>query len=425
MRRYVIITPNLTNMGGAQMYVRNKSVYMQEKGWNVGVISQKQGKIYIDDLIKYDVIIPDLAFSPYLYTTKKQQNIIEKCCGYICDDKYEEIIIESSCLWMAEWSELIARRCNARHLFFSLMEINKIDSEVSQQFVIFKHKRKEIAGISSVSLFNMFAPFHPINEDASYCLPAYCTNVVDNVDSDLVNNVKFSDYKYVIACFARLNKPFVLPAIRGVAEFASAYPDEKLLLVVIGGETENEYANRIKKIVQSAKNIDLIITGFIFPIPAKLFDYLDVILSSAGCASIGNRSGVPTISFDGRDCKPIGVMGRTTPHSLFRGVDEPPLELSSLMTDILIGKKFEKINPAFETTMDFSVHDSFFSQMAEKKEYFDFSKVSLSMKEHASGLILSMPGGGKIYILISKLKQKIKSALDALRSTNHNTLPML
>ena len=51
MKKYIILTPAIGDMGGAQMYVANKTSYFEKKGWNVSVFFfQSFSKILIKSL---------------------------------------------------------------------------------------------------------------------------------------------------------------------------------------------------------------------------------------------------------------------------------------------------------------------------------------------------------------------------------------
>ena len=42
MKTYIIFTTQVTTMGGAQMYIRNKVLYLKDKGWETGVIKTER-----------------------------------------------------------------------------------------------------------------------------------------------------------------------------------------------------------------------------------------------------------------------------------------------------------------------------------------------------------------------------------------------
>lgn len=403
MKKYVIITPCVTNMGGAQMYVRNKCVYMQSIGWDVDIITSQRGIVYISDLKKYDFIIPELGFDYFLFSKSTRERITNRIIRRIYKKEYDKVIIESTCIPESTWAEAIAKKCGAHHMLYNLQEYNLIKSNIEKDYLKFKYLRHELAGIVNSSLYDMFLPFWPIEKEKSYYLPAYCTNVVEDVELDrlILSEISKQQYDFAVGCLSRIDKPFIVHALGDFLSYAAAHHNTKYLLLMIGGAPEgSSFERTIRKMVNGVKNVGLIITGYLFPVPAKLLDVCDVFFTSAGSSWVCMRSGVPTITYDGNDFKPIGILGRTTNNSLKRNESEPALLLSNLLDDILL-KNFYPKKPATHnlSIVDFSMHNIFLSEMESKAEYFDFDKVILSRDEKKLSLLLRLIGAENYYKL--------------------------
>lgn len=393
-------------MGGGQMYVRNKCKYMKEKNWDVDIITSQKGDIYISDLEQYDCVIPELGFDFFLFTKSKREKVLKKILKKFLLEKYDEIVIESTCMPESTWAEAVAERVGGRHLYFYLQEHNQIESKVEQAFLSFKYRRHELAGILDKSLYNMFQTFMPIKIENSYSLPAYCNNVVEDIDSPLLEQIKKYPCDYRIGCLSRIDKPFVLPALNDFIEYARLHPGKQFVLVLIGGAPDQSSDKLIHNMITGIKNINLIITGYIFPIPSKFLEAFDAFFSSAGSTWVCMRSGVPTISYDAYDYHPIGILGRTTKNALMRGATEPPLELTGLLEEILEEKKYPKEAPIFNLCkVDFTLHDKFLIEMSQDKEYFDFEKVQIDSTEKKLSLLLGLVGADN-YFKLAELKRR-------------------
>lgn len=407
-KKYIIITPSIINMGGAQMYVRNKVVYMQEKGWKVDLISVQSGTVYIPELRQFDCFIPELGFSYYLFSKRKREKIIERLINRALDDQYDEIVIESTCISECTWAEVLAERCNARHLAYLLQEDNTLTSETDQQFVKFKFDRRELASIADPSAYNMFASFSPISMQQSVeCrLPAYCNNVEEDIHSEWIDIIKAKRYDYLIGCLSRLDKPFILPAVKDFIHFAESHPDKRMLLVMMGGAPEGSNSEKdIRKIVSQVENMELLVTGYLFPVSTQLLAMFDAFFSSAGSAWVCMRTGIPTVSYDCNDFKPIGLLGKTTKHSLFRDDTELPLSLCSLFDEILVTKNFSREASTHELNKpDFTSHDQFLKQMSKDKQYFSFGNPKLGASEKKLAFMLRLIGA-KAYAKLGKIKR--------------------
>lgn len=407
-KKYIIITPSIINMGGAQMYVRNKVVYMQEKGWKVDLISAQQGKVYIPELRQFDCFIPELGFGYYLFSKRKREKIIERLINRALDDQYDEIVIESTCISECTWAEVLAERCNARHLAYLLQEDNNLTSETDQQFVKFKFDRRELASIADPSAYNMFASFSPISMQQSVeCrLSAYCSNVEEDIQSEWIDIIKGKRYDYLIGCLSRLDKPFIIPAVKDFIQFAESHPDKRMLLVMLGGAPEDSnFEKDLRKIISKVANVELIVTGYLFPVSTKLLAMFDAFFSSAGSARVCMRTGIPTVSYDCNDFKPIGVLGRTTKHSLFRDETELPLNLCSLLDDIVVNKNFSREASTHEFYKpDFTSHDQLLQQMSKDKRYFSFGNPKMGASEKKLAFMLRLIGA-KAYAKLGKIKR--------------------
>lgn len=364
MKKYVIITPSIRDIGGAQMYVRNKIIYLQNRGWVVDLISAQKGIVYISELKKYDLIIPELNFNYYYYSKKKQEKVVSKIVKRILDNNYDEMVIESTCISESTWAEVVAERCNARHFTFLLQEDNNLTSNMDKEFVKFKFTRKELASINVQSLYNMFASFYPISmeESSKYYLPAWCNNVEEDIDSEWIYKIKERKYDFLVGCLSRLDKPFIMPSLKSFINYANKYPNKRFLLVMLGGAPNGSGIEKnIRLIFKPIKNVELIITGYIFPVSTRLLEMFDAFFTSAGSSRVCMRSGVPTITIDGNDFMPIGVLGRTTNNLLFRDKGkEILLDFSYIMDKVLVDKTFLKLKASYNfQQLDFSSHDVF------------------------------------------------------------------
>lgn len=382
-KKYIIITPRITNMGGAQMYVRNKNIYMQENGWDVEIISTQKGMIYIGDLQKFDCVIPELGFNIYLYPESKQNRILNNIINRVLQKHYDEIIIESTCTAESTWAEVLAHKIGAKHFFFNLQEQDVVKSQIIQDFLRFKYNRRELVGIAPTSLYNLFLPFAPINIDKSYRLPAYCNNVVEDIECPLLKEINTTNYDYVVGCLSRLDKPFIMPALNDFIIYLNKHTDKKYLFLMIGGAPEgSSYEQKIRDLFKNISNVDIIITGYMFPIPSKLLDICNAFFTSAGSVWVCMRSGIPTISYDANDFRPIGIIGRTTQNALMRADNEPEQDFSQLMDDILENIKYGK-EPQIQqiNKPDFSSHDEFIKSMLSQREYFSFDNAKKNKQE--------------------------------------------
>jgi hypothetical protein len=400
-------------MGGAQMYFRNKMLYLREHGWTVDIICGMSKNVIIPELREFKNLIPELLFPQYYYSAKCQKKTIKKLAEIINDDTYEEIVIESSIIHCATWAETVANKIGAKHLIFLLQEQNNVTNKKLQDFFVFKYSRRELAGITANSLKEMFREFHSLDGRESYSLTAHCNNVEADVPCELLAQIDRNKYDYIIGALSRLNKPFVPHAVSDICAYATSHPDKRYLLLWIGdAPAGSPELTTVRRMVCDSPNIELVITGYLLPVPFKLLEFCDVFISSSGSSRPCMRSGVPTITYDGNDYRPIGILGRTTNHSLFRDHDEPPKDLYHLLDDVLVYKKYAKTPPNYNSGLpDFKTHLDFLSQSSTEKDYFDFKTLSpTGFMERRICFMLSLIGPLK-YLSFATLLRSVRPSL--------------
>ena len=388
MKKYIFMTHSIVKVGGAEIYLRNKCNYLKEKGWQVYIFSYDRGKVLISDLQEFEpCIIRKLSFSPIAFSWRERQRVLDKLSQMVAVHGDDEIVVESNNFLITLWAELLAERLGARHLVYELQEDSSIHSPGLLDFLKFKYGRREFAGITANSLVNFFLPYFEVPESNRYFLRAYCSNSIEDVDTDLVS---LPPADVTIGSLGRIEKPFVRSAVEGMGRFIERHPDLKFNVVFIGGERSGHHREKeIRESLGKYPNVRVYITGLLFPIPAKLLYSVDVFLSSAGSAFATANLGIPTISYDANDLQPIGILQHTTQNAIFRGPGEPPASAEELLSEVLVQKKYPKnIHPIPDVRPDFSSHMDFVSQMSPKREYYDFKNYTYSRKEKLKRLLI-------------------------------------
>ncbi len=415
MKKYVIFSSYIGGVGGGQMYARNKMLYLREHGWVVDIFSVPVKDIRIKELQEFESNCFLPIFPMYSYRNKNKDSILGSLKDKIVDrTNYEDIVIESNSIHLGLWAEALSQMLGCKHLAYPLDEKLVVENNGLQKYVIFKHRRRELAGIQNTSLSKMFSSFAPISPESSYRLLAWANNAEADVDNHFIHEIDENRYDYVVGVLSRLNKKFVLPAIEDFCHYAALHKDLRFLLLLIGDSANNDAVTKtiLAKMEMAEENVECIVTGYLYPIPTRLLEKCDVFMASAGCVSICSRSGVPTICYDGCDGEPIGVFGKTTRNNVYRGENEPPLELSSLLDTILINKVYKKEEPSYyEGTPDFSEHISFLANSEQEHSYFDVSSIKAeTTKEKMQRFLISVTGETmckKLLLKIAKLKNRI------------------
>lgn len=305
MNKYIFFTMNIAGIGGAQQYVANKVNFLSSHGWDVYVFSSFNRAILIEGLKEYEkYIIPSIMYNPLIFSRKEIEKTRQKIVSLINYSVNDNIIIESNGTDSALWGEYIASSINAKHIYFCLQERHYTRVE-ELEFLNFKLARHELAGIvkQTVPLL-LNAPSIEVKEDM--IISAYCNNVVADIEEHYSSLIK--NDSIVIGSIGRLEKPYVLPMIESIVHFCKTNDNHNYSLILIGGGPADRI-REIKTALNNTNNVELIITGPLFPIPKRLIQHIDIFISAAGSATVSFREGKPTIKVNPNTGETLGIMG--------------------------------------------------------------------------------------------------------------------
>lgn len=339
-KTYVFLSHPITGIGGAQLYALGKTKFLQRKGFRVLIISGSQDDNFvIPEFVKYrNNCFPQLRYKPCIFSKRKREKYLLKMIKIIGDES--KVFIESSDINSGEWGELLASRIGAKHVIFCLAEQFPQLTKWEYSFLSFKHERKELFGIIKNTLPLLFGRDLPDEEKRVWL--AVSDNTPMDVPNDYLDTVKRKDIN--IGSIGRYDKPYVQTMLADLEKFFIKHKNIFANLVLCIGQHSSEDEKHIHERFASCDNVDIHIMGPLCPLPTSLFRICDVFISTAGCARISLNMGVPTITLDVFDSKPIGVLGYTTMNTVYRENEEKH-ELDELLEDILIRKKYEGVPP--------------------------------------------------------------------------------
>lgn len=307
MKTYIFIIRRICNISGAQQYVYNKANYLESKGWRVLIFSSINGTVLIHKFEKYrKYIIPSLYFCPSVFRKGEVESTINKILLEIGDCQGDDCIIESDSLTRAVWGELIASRLNCRHLAFFMQEWHHYDDEM-KDFLRFKYDRHELAGITKESIHQMFGDEKVESRDDTR-IAAYCNNVFDDCE-DRYSMLLDKSADYTFGSIGRLNKPCVPAIVEGFRSFAKSHPDKRFNIVMIGGSIVRGKVEYVRDRMKDCSNVNLVMTGDMYPIPYAFANKIDVFVSTAGAAAATYLAGYPTIKINPETGTPVGITG--------------------------------------------------------------------------------------------------------------------
>lgn len=365
MKTYIIITPEVTNMGGAQMYTANKAKYLSASGWKVHVFySMKKGEILIPELKKYEQnCVPELAtFYPFL-TSKKKKKVFRRFKEIIGESK-DEIILESQLISQSFLAEEISYYLGARHIINALEERIPYLSSRRLAFLEYKLKRWEFMNAGEKRLKDVFKSSYK-DEYLKYQHIGFfaCSNVVS--DESVEYNFAQSDYS--IISIGRLDKPYILPMTNEIVKFAKNHKTCTINVIYIGGSFDGKSEPVISETFKDIENINLYQLGYLYPVPRSVLNNVDVAIASANSVYVTSEQDIPTIVMDKNDSEAIGVYGYTTNNILAR-TTEPQTACSMLLEEALIKRKYPRKGEQPIKSVDLESH------FMKEVDYLDLSK---------------------------------------------------
>lgn len=367
MQKLYIMFCYIEDVGGGQIYVNSKVPWLEAAGWDVIVFSplteRSDSIVPWTNLAKFAANkVEGLNKSPEFWRKKKVKAVLEQLQSK-CSGEYSEIIIESHTDYFAEWGELLAEKLNAKNICYLLDE--QLELYGAKEFLYFKYRRNEVAGITDSSVERLFTGYAPLIKENNHKLSASHSSQAEEYYWDAIEKIQRCDWN--IGYVGR-SKQYVDNITKNIAIFADRYPDKTINVVILGEILD-------LRILEDKKNVICTKLGFKFPIPKSFFRKLDVAIAGAGSATLCCREHVPTIVADAGTTNAAGILGYTVSSSIFN--PESNRTYCEWLEDILVDKKLEKMKqiyemPKIDVNKVYQEHMEFIYNSEQKHEYFDF-----------------------------------------------------
>lgn len=388
---YIFFVRSIVNIGGAEIYTRNKFIDLKKREYDVLVFSTKRGCCYIEELKQFNgLIFQELANDPFLYTEKQRNKITDFILKKIGDvSLYEEVMIESQTVQLSVWGEIFAKKINASNFCFFPDDRFAQLFPSTADFLKYKLKRKELVGIAPQSLCLLFKGNYDIQEHEKYNLRFYCSNSIEECNDFKLNIPNIENYDIIIGSITRLEKvctPFIMD---NMLEFAKENKDKKILFIFFGGSSKKKLEKFYKKKMSKQKNLDFILSGTMYPIPLQLVKQVDLFIGVSGAVGATTREGIPTMAIELETGKPLGIFKYNTNSNQYKDANNDYLSpnIKTFLNEVFVQKKYnlDEIKKSLvieKYIIDFSSHYDFVkeSKMKNKIQYYDFSTYTISKK---------------------------------------------
>jgi hypothetical protein len=221
--KYIFLNNTLSNIGGAQLYIKNKLKYLKCKSWDVYIFqSRNSGEILIDELKKEPhYVFEHLKYPPNHFTKHTRNKVIVEIISQINIDENGIAVIESHNLSTAQWGELLAKELRCKNFIYLLGEGFNNTNKQLLDFFVFKHQRRELAGTSKESLGLLFSDYYKLLDNEEYFLKAVSAEeIVQDISVPIIESIERADIIVQIV-LARLLLPEDFGTIAIVMVFIS------------------------------------------------------------------------------------------------------------------------------------------------------------------------------------------------------------
>ena len=424
MQTYIIITCTIEPVGGMQLYTAGKAEFLERNGWKVFVFHPCNAdcQCAYKYLNKYShMSFPAVGVSPFAIDKSAQKKVLRKMVetiGYKRDSENSLLYIESQHGISALWGELLAKQINGHHINFNCNEKFRGKSkgyDDNLAFFAFKYSRRELYGLRPDSLVRLFDKYIELSESNDYVFDAVEPNPIQDVESEMVNNLPVCDFN--ICYIGRASKEYVPNILEGVCSFAKKHFDKSIQLIIVGNADERK--KTISEMVNNCKNLNISLLGDLVPIPRSLYKKIDVVIAGAVCAEISAREGVPTIVAD-CDCnQAIGVLGYTVQNSMYSEGIKTSFDkaLESTLIDLEYLNSDYSFPKALEPDEIFRSHLRCFEKADCSMEYYCFNTTKRQITRKGMKILLRVHFP-YMYNIVSFFKKHFMTAHGHRRRSN-------
>jgi len=342
---YVLITPNISGIGGAQQYILRKVRFLSQNGIRVVIVTGKDEDILLKELMKYPrSVIPEITFPLHMVSKKKATLISSHLIGTISKEFSSEngLVFDSATVGCGTWGEHIARRLNSPSFVYDVNGSPIRDRSLAS-FASFKFSRGELIGCSKYSnqkLFANYPEYYDESKNLFVNVPFDNSEIVDDTNGAVIEK---DPNTLRILTVSRIEKRYLAYLIGEVSKVANVIPNKTVeLTMVLNRRQGKEFDILMKQSQNIPTNMKVSFLGPIVPLTKSIFVSHDLFVGGGTAALNAASMGVPIIISDACSSRSAGVFGvdidyfgyapiydKTTANQIKRFLDDPQLLLEA------------------------------------------------------------------------------------------------
>lgn len=388
MKKYIIFTHTIYNLGGGQLLTLRKKKILESLGYDLFVVyKKKRGPFLLER--EYNKInnlyVPEFDSPLNVIPSSRMNRSIENVLNFI-GPVTQDSIIESNDRTTAVWAEIVAQKLHIRHIYYLIIEtdLNSYKFYPYNSFFDFKLKRKELWACNSKGLEISFKKKLPYYSDVYINVP-YETSEIAEISEPKIDygNWKEND-KIVITTISRLDKSYVIDLFKAVCNICDRHRNYNIELNIVGdtvvGNNKQWLKEHIELLSSSTPNMNVIMPGYIKSIGKDIFNHTHIFVGMGTAIISAISQGCVSLTVNPYTSLSSGILGVDTFNFAFNdngqeySLEDKIEEVLKMDRDILKDKiiKFYQDNYTLEAYI--RKYQMLLENCEGHLEFYDFSK---------------------------------------------------
>lgn len=388
MKKYIIFTHTIYNLGGGQLLTLRKKKILESLGYEILVVyKKKRGPFLLEKEFNdiKNIYVPEFDSPLNIISSSSQNKCIENVTNFI-GSVTQDSIIESNDRTTAVWAEIIAQRAHIRHIYYLIIEteLNSYKFYPYKSFFEFKLKRKELWACNSKGLEISFKRMLPEYSDMYINVP-YDTSEIAEMTEPTIDYGKWKENnKIVITTISRLDKNYVIDLFKAVRNICDSHREYNIELIIVGdtvvGNNKQWLKEQVDILPSNTPNMNVIMPGYIKSIGKDFFNHTNVFVGMGTAIISAISQGCVSLTVNPYNSLSSGILGIDTYNFAFND-NGKEFSLKEKIEDILeIDRDLlkDKILKFYHNNYTLEAYKRKYKMLLEncesQLEYYDFSK---------------------------------------------------